>query len=386
LGGKVLSQALNPGAFEQQHMRILLLQDYLRCGGTERQTVSLCENFCRSGHDVSLLTFRPGGSLSNWARDTGIRLRSLQPFDSQINVFAPGLFRQVRRLNPDVVLCMGRVANSYAGFLKNRFKSIVIVGSARTGKRLPFLNQWSHKQVDAVLANCEWWRKQLVARGVAEQRIKIVHNGLTWSNEHREKSRLRQQIRQELQAGSSTVVFLNVANCRTRKRHPWLLETFALVNPTMDCQLWLVGGGVGWSRCRRIAESSNVAHKIRLLGHQRDPYPYYAGADVALSASLEDSLPNFLIEAQSMGLPVVASDVRGVGETFSNGEGGFLVPPYERFEFLSRIETLCDDTEMRKAMGEFGALSAKRLFSGADQAAKVMCVLKELVHERQTSS
>ncbi len=361
-------------------MKILLLQDFLRSGGTERQTVSLCEYFSRSGHDVSLLTFRPGGRLADRVGRAGIPLHSLQSFDLGVNFFAPGLFREVGRLNPDVVLCMGRMANSYAGFLRKRFQNIVTVGSARTGKPLPLLNQWSFRQVDAVLANCEWWRKQLVATGVADSRIRVVHNGVVSSWEHRDSTLARRKVRHELEAGPSTVVFLNVANFRSRKRHAWLIETFSHMRPTLDWQLWLVGDGSQWSQCRQMAEKSNVAHHIRLLGYHKNPYPYYAGADVAVSASVEDSLPNFLIEAQSEGLPVIASDVRGVGETFSNGESGFLVPPGDRIEFLSRVEKLCNDSGMRNSMGESGARSANANFSGDGQAAKVLGVLESLVN------
>lgn len=364
-------------------MKILLLQDYLRCGGTERQAVSLCEYFRRDGHDVSLLTFRPGGRLSDWVIRTGIPLRSLQPFDMGINFFAPGLSREVRRTNPEVILCMGRMANSYAGFLQKRFKRIVVVGSARTGKPLPLLNRWSFRQVDAILANCAWWREQLVACGVADAKVEIIHSGLTWPAVRRDDALMRQQVRGELGAGSSTVVFLNVANFRRRKRHAWLIETFSQLRPPLDWQLWLVGDGREWSKCQQVAEKSNVARNIRMLGHHRDPYRFYTGADVAVSASIEDSLPNFLIEAQSMGLPVIASDVRGVGEIFSNGDGGFLVAPGERREFLSRIETLCSNQDLRDSMGEWGAVSARRNFSGECQAAKVLGVLEDLVHARQ---
>jgi glycosyltransferase involved in cell wall biosynthesis len=360
-------------------MKILLLQDFLRSGGTEQQTVSLCEYFSRSGHDVSLLTFRPGGRLAGRVGRAGIPLHSLQSFDLGVNFFAPGLFREVGRLNPDVVLCMGRMANSYAGFLRKRFENIVTVGSARTGKPLPLLNRWSFRQVDAVLANCEWWRQQLAAAGVADSRIRVVHNGVVSSWEQQDNTLARRKVRHELEAGPSTVVFLNVADFRSRKRHAWLIETFSHMRPTLDWQLWLVGDGTQWSHCRKIAEKSHVAHHIRMLGYHENPYPYYAGADVAVSASIEDSLPNFLIEAQSEGLPVIASDVRGVGETFSNGKSGFLVPPGDRVEFLSRVEKLCNDSGMRDSMGEFGARSANANFPGDGQAAKVLGVLESLV-------
>ncbi len=361
-------------------MKILLVQDFLRCGGTERQTVSLCEYFARSGHDVSLLTFRPGGRLADWVRRTGIPFRSLQPFDFGLNFVAPGLFREVGRLRPDVVLCMGRMANSYAGFLQKRFSDIVTVGSARTGKPLPLLNQWSFRQVDAVLANSEWWRERLVARGVADSKVKVIYSGLSMFWDQRDKARVREEVRSALGAGSNTVVFLNVANFRKGKRHAWLIETFSRVRPALDWQLWLVGDGEEWSSCRELAERSTVAQHVKMLGFHSDPFPYYAAADVAVSASIEDSLPNFLIEAQSLGLPVVASDVRGVSETFSDGESGFLVAPGDRIDFLARLEELCEDAAARKSMGEFAIRSASESFSGDNQARKVLCALENLVN------
>ena len=44
-------------------MKILIVQDYLRSGGTERQSVLLANAFAAAGHATTLLTFRPGGPL-----------------------------------------------------------------------------------------------------------------------------------------------------------------------------------------------------------------------------------------------------------------------------------------------------------------------------------
>jgi glycosyltransferase involved in cell wall biosynthesis len=272
------------------------------------------------------------------------------------------------------------MANSYAGFLQKRFADIVVVGSARTGKPLPVLNQWSFRQVDAVLANSEWWRSQLLANGVAGSRVKVVHSGLVASWEQCDSTSAREEVRRELGARESTAVFVNVANFRVRKRHAWLIETFAQLRPGSDWQLWLVGDGPHWSRCRQMVERFDLADRVRMPGYRGDPFRYYAGADVAVSASIEDSLPNFLIEAQSAGLPVIASDVRGVGEAFSNGKSGFLVHADDRVGFLIRIEQLRDDHAVRRSMGECGARSARASFSGQNQAAKVLDVLEGLVN------
>jgi predicted ABC-type transport system involved in lysophospholipase L1 biosynthesis ATPase subunit len=44
-------------------MKILIIQDHLRSGGTERQSVLLANAFAAAGHPATLLTFRPGGPL-----------------------------------------------------------------------------------------------------------------------------------------------------------------------------------------------------------------------------------------------------------------------------------------------------------------------------------
>jgi glycosyltransferase involved in cell wall biosynthesis len=363
-------------------MKILIIQDFLRCGGTERQTVSMCEYLHQSGHDVYLLTFRPGGRLRDRVVDAGVRLNSLQPFDIGLNMIAPGIFREVERSRPDIILCMGQVANSFAGFLKKRFEWAVVVATARSGRRISWLSRWSFRRADAVLANCDWWRERLISMGLSDTKIAVVPNGLVIKTNQSDRASLRCDVRAEMNAGPATVVYLNVAMFRTRKRHDWLIETFSRMGEHQDWQLWLVGDGKEWSRCRRIVGRSRAARHIRLLGYHDDPRPYYAGADVAVSASVNDALPNFLIEAQSMGLPVIASHFRSVGDAFLDGESGFLVPAADRAAFLAHIERLYYNKSAREAMGRSGALMARGRFSSAQRAQEMVDILKGLADTR----
>ena len=130
-------------------MKILVVQDYLRSGGTERQSVLLANAFAAAGHATTLLTFRPGGPLGNTVAPAVAR-RSLQPFDLGLDWFAPGLHAGVREVSPDIVLCMGRMANCYlhrifplrplAPKLREQFKlplDNALVATMRTGKPLP---------------------------------------------------------------------------------------------------------------------------------------------------------------------------------------------------------------------------------------------------------
>jgi glycosyltransferase involved in cell wall biosynthesis len=86
-----------------------------------------------------------------------------------------------------------------------------------------------------------------------------------------------------------------------------------------------------------------------MFGYVDDPLPFYAAADCALSCSAEDALPNFLIEAQACGLPVVAMDYRGVKECFLPGESGYLVENDDLESFKDRVyQLICDKSERSK--------------------------------------
>ena len=92
-------------------MKILIVQDYLRSGGTERQSVFMATAFALAGNEVTLLTFRPRGVLETDTEQQPFAFRSLQPFDTRLDWFAPRLLKTVEEAAPDLVLCMGRMAN-----------------------------------------------------------------------------------------------------------------------------------------------------------------------------------------------------------------------------------------------------------------------------------
>ena len=358
-------------------MRILVLQDYLRSGGTEHQTIALSRFFRSQGHDVLLMTFRPGGRLAPLANTEQLNHQALQPFDTGVDVFAPGLVARARRGRPDVVLCMGRVANGYAHWLQRRLPDAAVVGTVRTGKRLPRLNRWALQGLRCVVVNTKWWRDHLIDLGFSPQVLHVIPNGVVTRPSLRASApaRSRVELRAELGASEDCVVFVNVAGFRRDKRQPFLIDVCARLGEGLDWQLWLVGDGRAWSRCRRLAGRSRFAARIKLVGYQADPNRYYAAADVAVSASLEDSLPNFLIEAQAMGLPVIASNYRGVREALLPGDTGVLVAPDDPSGFVAAIGDLAASSSRRSIMGEAARRFSTQQFAFEDRAAEFLACI-----------
>jgi glycosyltransferase involved in cell wall biosynthesis len=320
-------------------MKILILQDYLRSGGTERQSILLARAFASTGLDASLLTFRPGGALST--RLGGVAHRALQPFDFHLDWFAPGLARAIDRLQPDGVLCMGRMANCYAGRLQKKFPYIGVIGTMRTGKKLPSPYLKSLDRVWHIVANSHDAKSLLVTRhGIAEERITVIHNSIVFPPVA--PLQRNEALRTKMEAGPTTIVFLDVAMFRPEKNQRDLVEIAAKLPLGLKWQLWFVGDGPSRAACERLVAQKNLGHRVKFLGFHADPTPFYAAADLAAHTSLSESLPNFLIEAHAHGLMSVAYDVGGVRET-----GGAVVPSGSRDAFLARLQPLLFDPALR---------------------------------------
>ncbi|MEX0322220.1 MAG: glycosyltransferase [Puniceicoccaceae bacterium] len=362
-------------------MRILIIQDQLRIGGTERQSLFLARTFQESGHEIRLLVFMPGGHLHTNQNLEGISVDVLQAFDSKVALWAPGLMRRISAISPEIILCMGRTANCYAGFIQKKFPGIPVVGSIRTGKVLFPLHQRSLGHVQGIMVNSNWWKRRLLERGIPDNHVHVVHNSLLLDKNEHERRAARQEFRRQYNIEDDTCVFLNVATFRPGKRHMDLLGVFASMRkskPDLDWRLWLVGDGREYNRCKRWAAENGLGTRVRFFHFQKDPYPFYAAADVAVSASREDSLPNFLIEAQATGLPVVAYDCKGVDETIDPGKTGIILPAGDAVGMEAALIQLGTDEANRNSLASGAPDFARNRFSHNAQAQSALEFLESV--------
>jgi glycosyltransferase involved in cell wall biosynthesis len=121
---------------------------------------------------------------------------------------------------------------------------------------------------------------------------------------------------------------------------------------------------------------------VRFLGYQADPGPLYRAADIAVHASREEALSNFLIEAQSNGLPVVACHALGIRECFLPGRTGWDVAQGDYEGFRAALALLASDTpEQRTARSDEARAFARREFDPATQVAAYIRLFESLLRD-----
>lgn len=102
-------------------------------------------------------------------------------------------------------------------------------------------------------------------------------------------------------------------------------------------QFTWVGDGPDFSRLKSIAEQEKL--NINFIGFSKEPIKYMQSASIYLSTARFEGLPYALIEAASVGLPIVATNVVGNNETLENRKTGFLFNTIEEaIEYILQLK------------------------------------------------
>jgi glycosyltransferase involved in cell wall biosynthesis len=360
-------------------MKILIIQDFLRSGGTERQSILLANAFSGAGHATELLTFRPGGALGSTVARSVMR-RSLQPFDLRLDWFAPGLSSAVRQFAPNVILCMGRMANARARTLQGEFPSVSVVATMRTGRTLPGSMLRSFATARHIVANSRAARDTLVQRHhFPAEKIAVIHNALVFPARSAGDVTARASLRSRYGASRETLVLLCVAMFRPGKNQRVLIEAVAGLPRDLDWHLWLVGDGATRSTCESYVVANQLGARVKFIGFEREPSPYYVAADVAVHASTSEALSNFIIEAQAHGLPAVVFQAQGMEECFRPNETGWAVPPTDIAGFREALVQRAQEPAISRAARSLSAQAfARETFDPQRQVAAYLDLFARL--------
>lgn len=354
-------------------MELAILQDYLRPGGTEKQSLLLTRSWTQTGVSAALVTFRPGGPLAPLAEQMAVPVRALQPFDSRLDFWAPGWRGLLAEPSLKGVLLMGRNANSRGVSIKARRPELTVVGTVRTGRSLTRSYQRSLEVADIVVANSAWAADRIRSEGIRCQRLEVIPNARTLEWAPGEQDRLRNAMRQQLQLSEDLVVLLQVASMIPGKNYTDLLEIAAALDATTQpWELWCVGSGPQAGSVRQMARQLRIADRVRFPGFQQDIKPWLAAADLMVTTSREESAPNAVIEAQLSGLPVVGYDTAGMKELVRDQKSGYLVEPGNQDDFLERLRRLMADPELRAHQGQAGILHAQTFPDATMQGARYL--------------
>ncbi|HXC03719.1 MAG TPA: glycosyltransferase, partial [Bacteroidia bacterium] len=138
-----------------------------------------------------------------------------------------------------------------------------------------------------------------------------------------------------------------------------LLKGYALLRnkkPELDMKLHIIGRGTKEMEYKELARQLGIADEVVFTGwvEFEDTPRYYQEMDIFVNVSRREGFGVSVLEAQASGLPVIATGVGGLKEVTRPGISGLEVPPDDTQALLKALETLAENTSLRKQMGEEG--------------------------------
>jgi glycosyltransferase involved in cell wall biosynthesis len=148
---------------------------------------------------------------------------------------------------------------------------------------------------------------------------------------------------------------LYVGRLAPLKDHATLLRAVAITRTHHpDVQLWIVGDGPQEFSLRKLTDELGLNECVTFFGEQPDVSPFMLAADLFVSSSVTEGLPVSLLEAMSVGLPAVVTDVGGMGE-IARLSGAVTLVPSSDPEGMARA--LCEAVVRRQELPKMGQLA-----------------------------
>jgi glycosyltransferase involved in cell wall biosynthesis len=323
--------------------------DTMEMGGAEKLTATLCRLQRDRGHTASVHCLYGVGVLGEELRAEGFEVILHHP--SAFFHLMRCMYKTFKHSRPDVVHCHNATAAIIAA-LPARLAGVKTVIVTRHGlvkppyqirRELKFA--LASRCCDWIVGVCEGTRTNLLAAPfAARDRIIHIYNGAVPADSR------------AVPRPKSGFTLLHVGRLAPTKDHATLLRAVALTRAQHpNVRLWIIGDGPLEASLRKLSDELGLHECVTFFGEQVDVSPFMLAADLFVISSLTEGLPVALLEAMSVGLPAVVTDVGGMGEIARLSGAITLVPSSDPQRMAA---ALCDAMVRRQELYQMGQLAS----------------------------
>lgn len=363
-------------------MKIAHVVDSMEIGGAETLVAQLCRFQRKSGHDPSVFAVLSLGPLGEQLQNEGFQVQAhvgRRFFDSAYN-----LFRFFKELQPDVVHLHNPTPTIYAG-ISARMAGVPSIISTRHSLVAPPHNLARELKYGVAAFFCDWVvgicgetaKNIREIRSIPERKIRCIYNG----------SLPLTRAAKDQWPSKSGFTLVYVGRMEPVKNHTLLLNGFrAALSARSDLRLWMVGDGSEREKMESLAAELGIKSQVTFWGRQLDVAPFFSAADAFVMSSQSEGLPISLLQAFSLGLPSIVTDVGGMAEVVRLAHAGIIVPPIDADELGAAIVRMSTHDAERSEFSRNAVASFQDRFSLRTLADAYMALYSDTARLRRKNS
>ncbi len=272
---------------------------------------------------------------------------------------------EIKKFKPDYMLLSWAFPDAVAGTMLAKLlkiPSIVKVHGSDINVHAEIKERkaqisWAMQYAKGIIAVSQDLKKKILAMGLPDNKVHILYNGIDRSIFYPMD---RQKARELSVVGSNKKRILFIGNLKVSKGCNLLLDAFALLaSHDKGVELFYIGAGDQLAVLKKFVVENGLDERVHFLGSINHGLlgNWINSSDLLVLPSMNEGVPNVVLEAQACGTPVVATNVGGIPEIVSP-DSGILIPYGDR-EVLcdALIEGLCRNWDRSKISNNINILS-----------------------------
>lgn len=298
-------------------MKIVYIVSTLERSGPINILYNILKNFDFKENSISIITLSSEKSDTriNDFRRLGCEIYSLKL--SRVKGFFYGglkVKKLIKDINPQIVHSHGFRADILAWlYLKDYkrvstlhnypFEDYVMAYGKIIGTVMSCLSVAAYKQMELSIP-CSYSIQDKLTSHLKKNTL-VIQNGVDF-NKHQNQFKHIKMAKKTLGISEEKLVFIYLGKLIKRKDPHTILTAFCNVFDDNEAELLIVGSG---ELEHELQHSFNNKSNIKFIGHVNNPTHYLSASDYYISASFSEGFPTAVLEAMSLGLPVILSSI-----------------------------------------------------------------------------
>lgn len=374
------------------YLKVFYVIDSFDLGGAQTQLLELVRCLDKHEYQVAVCPLWPLMALEPAFRDTGVEIIRVHKNYSYDFSEIWRLSRSIHHFQPDIVHTWLFTGNLWGRLAAKLAKAPVIIAGEMTivpVEQLPVynfpINKILARWTDMITANSQAGIERLRKDGFEETKLRRIYHGVDVHRFSPDKTKqYRGVIRKKLGIPLGVVTICVMARMTQQKGHAVFLQAIKQVVETgSDVRCLLIGDGPERDSLEALTFSLGLSDKVLFLGYSQDTPELLSASDIFALSSYWEGLPNAVLEAMAMGLPVVATDVSGTAEVIHDRITGFLIPAGDPDAMADRFLLLMKDLDLRTRMGRAGRNRCVREFSLEQSTLQTTALYKQLIGSKR---
>jgi glycosyltransferase involved in cell wall biosynthesis len=335
-------------------VKIFQIINGLQIGGAEKLVMALHLGYLNRGEDSTVISLT--GTGSGWSEEGLYSLGLSSPYDPRAVARLKTEAAETGMIGADIIHSHLFPTQFYTAVLKKVSRTdclyITTEHSTRNRRRGTFtgrlIDRWQYSVYDRIFCVSRGAEEEL-CRWIPEvaDRTEVIYNGID----------LKQFSVSRISRSVPPFTIVSIGSLREKKNYTKAIEAFSILRERVpfEVKYTIAGEGILLKALKEQVEGLGLESDVKFLGHVENVVELLNDSDIFFMPSSSEGFGIAAVEAMASGLPVVASDIPGIGEVVGSDECcGLLVSPDSPNQMADALQSLLQNRNNAFKMGTGG--------------------------------